>query len=510
MIMLEGFASVANLKSLSSYGLSSIDIFPSAIVHLLLRLEGRRFASYLDDTIRWKLREVSRLFRKWALSPENEQASMLRMMEYPDFNKENLVGLPESQVEECVTRQSSWTGMLVLYRNLTSKVVRQKETPFELKGTRWSIVHDPILDMWNNRLKLFFHAPGPERYYNDSWVPRHNMKRVLVLRRHDSACAGIDTLRSGLLESVSPLLTIATSAVCFDPADPFPAFRQCIPYAPEPELHLAIWLIRCMLSHPPLREAAFGVVGGSSPSRIITQIKYLAAKLVNIMEDDETEDLLDDEDDDSEPFPHMLRDLQQYVQGVLALEPANFWRDIEKPLPTLSDKIKDRYIKLARAYIERKNYPVLKLPWFGVDNLVVKGATITHQLYILDQMGEHLRRLDLLSPFSTCGMMCDHSALCLPYEGLRLPEYVRRDTVLSCRGSWEEFDAESRQHSQRHFYKRILYTHNLSPQDAGRHPGDVCVLYVGPRGAVLCSCNDETMNQRLLEMGLIVADDFTC
>eukprot|EP01055_Gregarina_sp_Pseudo9_P005622 Gregarina_sp_Pseudo_9__5621@NODE_776_length_2230_cov_30_548608_g731_i0_p1_GENE_NODE_776_length_2230_cov_30_548608_g731_i0NODE_776_length_2230_cov_30_548608_g731_i0_p1_ORF_typecomplete_len555_score128_92Fboxlike/PF12937_7/0_13Fboxlike/PF12937_7/4_8e03Fbox/PF00646_33/0_38Fbox/PF00646_33/8_4e03_NODE_776_length_2230_cov_30_548608_g731_i0331697 len=498
------------------YGMRVDEVFPSAVLQLLLSSETRRFASYLTAYDLWHMRQVSRQFRRWSLSIENETRSLVRGMCWPTSCKEDVVALDESMMFQYITNQVSWAGLMVLYRGLTGLARRRRATTTIALGNEWSFVTDKTLSCWNNRLKFMYHHPGPERYYSDSWCPSHDLKNLLFLKRDPrsklSAAEAIDSLTNSILDPSWTDVVVKREVVAASLLDPFPMFRQCVPYAAEPEIHIVVYLVRAALCWEPLRTRVFDVNSDLPPGRAIALFKSLAQRLTNGMEDEEDFDCLPEDEDDEWCLPRILAELRPFAHGVLALEPAAFWRNVMQPLPPLTDDLKRKYSLLAEAYLRRKHFQVTQVPWFDVPNLVMKGATINHQLYLLESAGDYMRRHELLAPFSPLPRSLRTGPVQSPYQDLVLHPSLRRPLLTHTADTEpaEEPDSESELGEDgcpNQVYVRVSFSRRNSQQD--HHMGDICGLYVGPHGAYLCSCNDAAITARLAQVG-ILADDFMC
>eukprot|EP01053_Blabericola_migrator_P005198 Blabericola_migrator_1__5197@NODE_267_length_10594_cov_56_602451_g223_i0_p1_GENE_NODE_267_length_10594_cov_56_602451_g223_i0NODE_267_length_10594_cov_56_602451_g223_i0_p1_ORF_typecomplete_len522_score30_33_NODE_267_length_10594_cov_56_602451_g223_i0681633 len=464
--------------------------FQSPIVQVLLCWEARRFAAYCTIDDFWVLRQVSRVFRDWALSWEIQLSVLLPYIWDPPIAFSEGASRLQGLWKERIIAARSWLAFVrqgvQLLRKCASLLslgsLRPVGPPWEDTGlVEWHFQYDQDIEGCNKRLLFLCHFPGPDRYYTDTLWPKHNLKLATLIARNPNSrlpsAESVSALIEGLLGSNWSTQAVLTREIV--PAGQFDAVRDCLPYASEPELHIISWICRACLCHPQLREELFS--SGSSrlsPFEVIVRIKTSMERLMELLEAceirDEEECSIDGSDynysddtrsvcstDETHLGDTVLIMTQPFARGVLALPPSEFWSGClsPTPLPELTEELEAQYTRLAESYIKKKRpiKVISEVPWFGVSNLVIKGATIAHQLHQLDLMGQTAMKHDILAPFERVAPSVSH-------HYLRVQVSALRDT----------------------------------PAD---HPGDVCTLYIGPKGALMFTCNHKMLAEKMTMLG---------
>eukprot|EP01053_Blabericola_migrator_P005202 Blabericola_migrator_1__5201@NODE_267_length_10594_cov_56_602451_g223_i0_p3_GENE_NODE_267_length_10594_cov_56_602451_g223_i0NODE_267_length_10594_cov_56_602451_g223_i0_p3_ORF_typecomplete_len497_score44_30_NODE_267_length_10594_cov_56_602451_g223_i017623252 len=472
------------------YGLDpASEKFSSPPLQILLCCEARRFASYCSLEDLWLLRQVSRVFWRWAMSMENQTSVLLRYIEdgcRRGFSKsDHMVGALQRRWADKVVTGNSWMANVRFGYKLLDQYMPRLSKPSllpvgppweETRMLEWFFVQDDLLERCIEKLLFLCHFSGPGRYFNEKRPPDHDVKLATLLSRNPKSrlpyAESLAALVEGLLGSDWSSRAVLTREIV--PVGQFDAVRDCLPYASEPELHITTWVFRSCICHPRIRKEFLAYGHKETPYQFLLRLKVSMERLLELIDICELEE---EYISDSSGFYnssdsrlcHNAIDLedeiliatQPYIRGVLALAPDVFWTECltRVPLPELTPTVEAQYIQLAESYMRKKHSirVVHNLPWFNVSNLVVKGATIAHQLYHLDGMIQVAMKKEILAPFETIA-----------------PSIPRK-----------------------HFIK-VQVSALKAPAD---HPGDVCTLYVGPKGALMFTCNHAMLEQKMTELG---------
>eukprot|EP01053_Blabericola_migrator_P005203 Blabericola_migrator_1__5202@NODE_267_length_10594_cov_56_602451_g223_i0_p4_GENE_NODE_267_length_10594_cov_56_602451_g223_i0NODE_267_length_10594_cov_56_602451_g223_i0_p4_ORF_typecomplete_len496_score61_40Fboxlike/PF12937_7/0_38Fboxlike/PF12937_7/4_7e03Fboxlike/PF12937_7/7_6e03_NODE_267_length_10594_cov_56_602451_g223_i046066093 len=453
------------------------DKFPNPVVKVLLYWEAQKFASYLTTRDIWLLRQVSRLFHKWALSADNALLILWRYAWDVGLRSFSLATIFHKSWMEKLMTGKSWLSILHYAYNVLEKyshlVPPRSLTPVgppsKVSGhVEWYFAYNQEIEKCNKRLLFLRHRAGFDRYDSEMQQPKHNLKLCTLMTRNPESrlpCAeSVFALFESLLGSewsTQAVLTRETVSV-----SQFDAVRDCLPYASEPDVHLLSWIVRACLYHPQVRNEILGGYNTEgAPFETILRIKMSLERLMELVCDamEKRSSGLIEYDWEAEAVQEdTLLDLTQpLIRGILALPPQDFWRNLfsQDPLPELTEELESYYTELAELYKPKQKRAKgldQKLPWFGVSGSVVKGATIAHQLYQLDLMSQVALESEVLIPFKeTPTTPCEH-------------------------------------------FVKVQVNALDGPAD---HPGDVCTLYVGPRGAVMFTCNHAMLTSSTVDAG---------